>query len=320
MNITIAYASLEDTRFFPDALARHEVRAIHELRGAVWEEIEAIATVHGRPFGRELIDAMPRLRLIVTRSTGYDHIDLQAAAERGIQVSNVPEYGSTTVAEFTMGLILSLTRKIPHAVSNSRRGEYTVENLMGVDLAGKTLGIVGLGKIGRNLQRMAEGFSMKIVIHDPARAESIPLDDLLGRSDVIALCCPLTPETHRMIDAEALEKMKRSAYLVNTARGAVVDSAALLSAVERGQIAGAALDVLEGEDAMLEMKSDANVERNLALMKHRNLLVTPHLAYDSVEAVQRIRQTTVDILQAFSEGRALHVVPSVLRVEAAGSV
>lgn len=311
MNITIAHASLEDTRYFPGVLVGHEVRAINGFAGCEWEAVEAIALVHGVPFGKEMIDSMPRLRLIVIRSTGFDHIDLRAAAERGIAVSNVPDYGSDSVAEFTMGLILSLTRKIPHAVANSRRGAYTVEGLMGVDLAGKTLGLVGLGKIGRNVQRMATAFKMNVVVHDPYKADSIGLETLLETADIVALCCPLTPETHHMIDAAAIARMKPGAFLINTSRGSVVDSAALMSAVDSGHLSGAALDVLEGEDAMRDMKSDGHVERNLALMKHRALLVTPHLAYDTIEAVQRIRETTAEVLNAFAEGRTLNAVPGV---------
>ncbi len=318
MNIIIADSEIDDTRYFPGALEGHQVATIHGYQSDEWPNVEAVAIVHGKPFGRDLLATMPKLRLIVTRSTGYDHIDLEAAAERGIEVCNIPDYGSTSVAEFTLGLILSLTRKIPHAVANSRRGGYTVDELMGIDLEGKTLGIVGLGKIGRKVARMAQGFSMKVIASDPYREGTIPLETLLATADVVALCCRLTPGTHHLLNAETIALMKPSAYLVNTSRGSVVDSAAVLSAVDSGRLAGAALDVMEGEDALAEMKVDSNVERNLALMKHRNILVTPHLAYDTAEAVHRIREATAEILRAFAEGRVLHAVPrdSIERVTA----
>ena len=288
---------------------RAPVEAIEGVPTGEHKDLEALAVVHGQPATKEALDAMPSLRLIVTRSTGYDHIDLAEAGRRNIAVCNVPEYGSTTVAEFTMGLILCLARCIPQAVAESRKGAFSVEGLMGTDLAGKTLGVVGLGKIGRNLARMAKGFEMRIVVHDPYEEGSTPLEPLLAAADVVALCCPLTPETHHLIDTRSLALMKPTAFLVNTARGGVVDSKALLEALDAGRLAGAALDVLEGEEALRDWTPDANMERNLALMNHPNVLVTPHLAYDSQEALERIRETTAEILRAFAEGRTLHAVP-----------
>ncbi len=308
MNILIASASPEDARYFPAALGDHRVESIEGVPAGGHETVEALAVVHGQPASREALDAMPNLRLIVTRSTGYDHIDHAEAERRGIAVCSVPEYGSVTVAEFTMGLILSLARKIPQAVASTRTGAFAVGGLMGTDLAGKTLGIVGLGKIGRNLARMAKGFDMTIVVHDPYEKSSMPLEGLLSAADFVALCCPLTPETHHLVDGRSLAFMRPTAFLVNTARGGVVDSRALLEALDAGRIAGAALDVLEGEEALRDWTPDANMERNLALMNHPNVLVTPHLAYDSAEALGRIRETTAEILRAFAQGRTLHAV------------
>lgn len=309
MNILIASASPEDARYFPAALGGHRVETVDGVPSGRHEDVEALALAHGQPAAKEALDAMPNLRLIVTRSTGYDHIDRGEAGRRNIAVCNVPEYGSTTVAEFTMGLILCLARCIPQAVAESRKGAFSVEGLMGTDLAGKTLGIVGLGKIGRNLARMAKGFDMRIAVHDPYEQGSTPLEALLAAADMVALCCPLTPETHHLIDARNFAIMKPTAFLINTARGGVVDSKALLEALDAGRLAGAALDVLEGEEALRDWKPDANMERNLALMNHPNVLVTPHVAYNSQEALGRIRETTAEILRTFAEGRTLHTVP-----------
>ncbi|RYG32676.1 hypothetical protein EON81_20080, partial [bacterium] len=269
-----------------------------------------LAVVHGPKIGGEVFDAMPKLKLVVTRSTGYDHIDLAEAEKRGIAIGNVPEYGSTTVAEFTFGLILALTRKIPQAVASTRDGGFSVKGLTGIDLEKKTLGIVGLGKIGRNVARMAKGFAMDVLSYDPYKPDSTPLDELLAEADVVALCCPLTPETRHLIDARTLSLMKEGSYLVNTARGPVVDSAALLEALESGRLAGAALDVLEGEEALQAGESDTHEAVNRTLMSHAKVLVTPHLAFDSEEALVRIRETTVEVLQAFAKGDVLNTVSS----------
>jgi D-lactate dehydrogenase len=301
MNIVIAHATVADAAYFASALAGHELDYMDGAPTSRREDARALAVVHGKPAGAETFDLFPNLGLVVTRSTGYDHIDLAAARERGIAVCNVPEYGSTTVAEFTFGLMLSLARHIPQAVSRCREGRFSVEGLMGADLEGKTLGIVGLGKIGRSLARMAEGFSMRAVAHDPYKPDSIPLDDLLTQSDIVALCCPLTPETHHLIDAQALARMKPQAMLVNTARGGVVDAQALLDALDGDRLAGAALDVLEDEGCPGELSQ--------RLMRHPKALVTPHLAFDSVEALQRIRETTAEVLRAFAEGRIVNAVP-----------
>jgi len=310
VNILIASATPQDAAFFREALPGHHVTTIPEDPSAGWSEVEALAVVHGIPLFAETLAGMPSLRLIVTRSTGFDHIDVAYARERGIHVCNVPEYGSVTVAEFTFGLILSLLRRIPQAVASTKSGVFSIKGLTGEDLEGKTLGIVGLGKIGRNVAKMASGFSMEVLANDAFKPDSTPLDELLQRSDVVALCCPLTDQTRHLINAESLAKMKPTAYLLNTARGPVVDSVALLAALENGQLAGAALDVIEGEEAFRTGLEDHFTAVNKTLAIHPSVLMTPHLAFDSKEAVQRIRQTTADILLAFAEGKVLNPVPN----------
>ena len=308
MNILIASASAVDARYFPVALGDQQVTLVEGEPTGNHPEVEALAIVHGRSASRRVLDAMPNLRLIVTRSTGYDHIDLAEAKRRGITVCNVPEYGSTTVAEFTFGLILSLSRRIPQAVAASRTGRFSVDGFMGVDLAGKTLGIVGLGKIGRNLAKMARGFDMKVVAYDPYKEDSVSLDAVFESADFVALCCPLTDQTRHLVNRYTLGLMKPSAFLLNTARGPVVDSEALLEAINSGRLAGAALDVLEGEEFLQEFEPDISFELSHALMNNPKVLVTPHLAYDSAEALGRIRETTKDILLAFAAGTTLNAV------------
>jgi D-lactate dehydrogenase len=296
----IAYADEFDNRFFSRALEGHETLTLAGAPTERFEGVEALSVVHGKLTDATTLDLLPTLRLVVTRSTGYDHIDMAAVRKRGIAVCNVPDYGSTTIAEFTLGLILSLSRHIPQAAAQCRVGRFSVEGLMGADLEGKTLGIVGFGKIGRNVARMAEGFAMKLVFYDPYAEGSVSLGDLLAQSDFVALCCLLTSETHHLMDASAFARMKPGACLINTARGAIVDSEALLAALNAGKLRGAALDVLEDEESIGPVSQ--------ALIEHSNVLVTPHLAFDSQEALNRIRESTAITLRSFADGKIVNSV------------
>jgi D-lactate dehydrogenase len=284
------------------------------------------------PFVHSTVNAaqlarLPELRLVSTRSTGYDHVDLAACGERGIVVCNVPEYGENTVAEHTFAMLLALTRKIHRCYERTVRGDFSSDGLRGVDLYGKTLGVVGAGKIARRVLAIAGGFGMRRLACDvreePELAarigfEYVPLDELLARSDVVSLHVPHTPQTHHLIDAAALARMKPTAILVNTARGGVVDSQALIDALRGGRIAGAALDVLEGEHTIgeeAEIVSSAydaealkQIVRNTALLRMDNVIVTPHNAFNSEEALGRIVETTLENIHAHLLGRATHVV------------
>jgi D-lactate dehydrogenase len=297
-------------------------------------DAEVLSVMVHSPVGAQEMDALPRLRLIATRSTGFDHIDLDEANGRGIVVSNVPAYGSNTVAEHTFALMLALSRKVHKAYLRTLHGEFKLEGLMGFDLADKTLGVVGAGRIGQHVVRIAKGFGMNVIVSDPYGEQHLSellgfryasLDELLQRSHVIALCCPLNSSTRHLIGREAFQKMRRGAILVNTARGAIVDSKALLWALNEGVLAGAGLDVLEGEELLGEdtlVSSLANespnvdyglLAENLALMRHPNLIVTPHMAFYSSEALQRILETTIENILGFESGSPLNVVnPPVL--------
>lgn len=314
MRVLIANASPADQQFFSESLKTLSLSFLGQgvaSLGASSDdaaEFEVVSVMHGNPFTAADFERFPGLNLVSTRSTGFDHIDLTAAKQRGVAVVNVPEYGSVTVAEFTMGLILSVSRRIPQAVSQSREGKFSTDGLMGTDLSGKTLGIVGLGKIGRNVAKMAAAFDMNVIAHDPFKPDSVSIPNLLSESDFIALCCPLTGENHHLVNAEFLAGMRNSAFLINTARGPLVDSAALLAALNDGQIAGAALDVLEGEEALRDGTAEHHRETNLALMHHSRVVVTPHLAYDSVEALQRIRACTAETILAFAAGNLINSV------------
>lgn len=274
-----------------------------------------------------MIDALPNLRLILTMSTGYDHIDIEACRRRGITVCNVPHYGENTVAEHTFALILSLSRKLHAAYFQALRGEYRIPQLRGFDLCGKTLGVIGAGNIGLHVIRIARGFGMRVLAYDmrphPLLAEVLgftytDLDTLLAESDIVSLHVPALPQTHHLINRETLCKMKRGALLINTARGSVVDTEALLWALEEGILAGAGLDVIEGEEyiteesALLKMPVAEQTLKQVVqahlLLRRDNVVFTPHIAFNSQEAVQRILDTTLANLKAFLEGQPQNTV------------
>lgn len=262
----------------------------------------------------ETIAALPNLKFIATLSTGFDHIDVATAGARGIPVSSVPAYGENTVAEFAFALILALSRKIPQGCDRVRtEGKFTTDGLQGFDLAGKTIGIVGTGRIGKHAVRIAKGFDMKIVAfdvyHDDKFAAEmgfsyVSLEDLLAQSDVVTIHAPYLPSTHHLINSGNIGLMKRGAYLVNTARGAIVETSALVDALKSGHLGGAGLDVLEEE---AEMKAgDMNLNRDLIMMP--NVIVTPHNAFNTREAAFRILDTTIDNIVAFVNGEPINVV------------
>jgi len=279
--------------------------------------------------GEAEMNRFPALKLIATRSTGFDHIDLLAAKARGIAVANVPFYGENTVAEFTFALLLALSRRVIDADERVREGTFSPRGLRGFDLAGKTIGVVGCGHIGMHVIRMANGFGMKVLgfeVHqDPARAQEFnftyaALPELLAESDIITLHVPYNEHTHHLINKENIAGIKKGAYLVNTARGAVVETDALVEALKTGTLAGAALDVLEEEgdlddEAVLLTAEHPNADaiktalENHYLINHPRVIVTPHTAFNTTEAVERILDTTIENIKNFAAGTPTNAVP-----------
>jgi D-lactate dehydrogenase len=268
-----------------------------------------------------VLSKLERLKAIVTRSTGYDHIDLKYCKKRKIKVLNVPSYGENTVAEHAFALILSLSRKIHRSYERTVRGNFNLEGLTGFDLKGKTIGIIGLGKIGSHVARMAKGFEMKVVCFskhkNPKIAKKfgvkfVSLQKLLKNSDIVTLHVPLVKETEHMISKKELKMMKSNALLINTARGGVIDTTALIKVLASGKLGGAGLDVLEEEDVIREEREllSKNFPRekmekllvNHLLLEFDNVLITPHNAFNSAEALQRILDTTVDNIKCVSKG------------------
>jgi len=253
---------------------------------------------------REVLDQLPDLRLIVTRSAGYDHINLAEAERRGIQVCNVPDYGAHMIAEHAFGLLLAVARHIVKGNNRYRQERlFSDRGLQGIELHNKTMGIVGTGRIGMHSARIAKGFGMHVIAHDvfenPAAAEElgfryVPLEQVLAVSDAVTLHVSLNDATHHLINAERLAQMKPGAILVNTSRGAVVDTQALIAALGSGHLGGAGLDVLEEERDHYHDFGELNV------------VVTPHLGWYTEGAVHRILQIALDSIAGFLRGEAVN--------------
>lgn len=292
-------------------------------------KIEVLGVFVGSRVDVAVLDRLPNLKLIVTLSTGYDHIDLAAAAARGVTVCNVPTYGENTVAEHAMALLLALSRKLFLSIERVKHGQFDYKDLCGFDLKGKTVGVIGTGHIGQHMIRMAKGFDMQVIAYDAfpnATAATtlgysyVTLEALFKEADIISLHVPLFKETTHLIDKEAISQMKKGVYIVNTARGALIDTEALLSGLEEGVIGGAGLDVLEHEETLqhpasmlyTEGKEAVTVLRtnvmNRLLIEHPRVIVTPHNAFNSTEALQRIIDVTIENILAFQKGNAQNTV------------
>ncbi len=295
------------------AVADAPLDAEHIPAGAA-ADFDIAAVFMDSPVDAATIAALPSLRFIATMSTGFDHIDLAAAAARGIAVSSVPAYGENTVAEYAFALILALSRKICEARTRVRdEKRFATDGLRGFDLKGKTLGVIGTGRIGKHAIIIAKGFAMDViaydVYHDDAFAKEMgfeytPLEALMARSDIITIHAPYLPSTHHLIHAGNIDTIKQGAYLVNTARGAIVETAALVAALKSGRLAGAGIDVLEEEAHM--KAGDMDLDR--ALVQLPNVIVTPHNAFHTKEAYFRILDTTIANIVAFTKGVPVNLV------------
>ncbi|MEK6949085.1 MAG: hydroxyacid dehydrogenase [Nanoarchaeota archaeon] len=277
---------------------------------------------------KKVLGKLKNLKLITTRGTGFDHIDIGECKKRGIIVCNVPTYGENTVAEHTFALILNLTRKIHKAWERTRRLDFSQEGLIGIDLSGKTLGVVGVGNIGRHIIRIAKGFEMNVIAFDVFKNKKlekklgfkyVAFKHLLKNSDIITLHCPYNKKTHHLINKNNIKKIKKGSLLINTARGDLIETDALVKALDNRVLSGAGLDVLEGECFIKEdvqvmskhfpKKCDMKIIlENHILAKKDNVIVTPHNAFNSKEALQRILDATVENIRGFLIGKVLHKV------------
>lgn len=273
--------------FFEDVLSLEHVDSL--------KDIDVLSVFIYSQVSKEVIDRFSSLKMVCTRSTGFDHVDVEYCKEKGISFYNVPKYGDITVAEHVFALLLCLSRKIISCDSRVKGGDFSHDSsLRGFDLYGKTLGIVGMGGIGKHTCRIAKGFGMDVVAYDVFEDERISkelgfryvsLEKLFGLSDVISLHVPYMPQTHHMINDESIAMMKEGVILINTARGGLVDTSGLVKGLKSGKIAGAGLDVLENEKVLA--KGDD-------ILGFDNVVITPHNAYNSYEALRRILDCTVD--------------------------
>jgi D-lactate dehydrogenase len=277
---------------------------------------------------RKALERLKDLRFIATRSTGYDHVDMDYCREAGIRVANVPSYGENTVAEHAFAMILAISHNLIEAAERTRRGDFSQRGLTGFDLWGRTLGVVGAGDIGAHAARIGKGFGMEVLAYDVAPREDLAgeigfeyaaLDDLLARSDVVTLHVPGTSETEKMIGKPQFERMKDGAVLINTARGSVVDTEAMLQALASGKLRAAGLDVLPEEPVVREeaellrsyFEKAHDLDMLLAdhiLLRMRNVIITPHSAFNTRDAVGRILDTTADNISAWLEGEGENLV------------
>jgi len=296
-----AVAALGDLIVHPRTAVADTVR--------VAEGAEVLAT-NKAPISRETIEALPNLKFITVLATGYNIVDIAAARERGIVVSNVPAYSTASVAQLTFGLLLELTHHAGRHSDSVRKGEwascpdfsYALTPL--VELEGLQLGIVGLGNIGMRVAEIASAFGMHVVAlastrqGRPSAVERLEWEAFFATSDVISLHCPQTPETAGLIDAEVLRLMKPSSFLINTSRGGLIVEADLANALDAGQIAGAGLDVLSTEPPKLENP----------LLRAKNCLITPHIAWASLAARRRLLEVTAANIAAYQAGSPQNVV------------
>jgi D-lactate dehydrogenase len=266
----------------------------------------------------DVVAALPATKFITTRSTGFDHIDIAAAKAKGIAVANVPAYGSHTVAEYAFALILSLSRKLFPARARIRdEKSFSIAGLEGFNLEGKTLGVLGTGRIGKNVITIAKAFGMNVIaydaFHDDAFAEKagfpyVDLPALLSQSDILTFHLPYNKGTHHVLNETNISLIKKGAYLVNTARGELIDTKALLVALTDGTIAGAGIDVMESERSLKAGVSSEIVSEDMTLATLPNVILTPHVAFYTQEAVAEINKTTIQNIVLFIGGTPQNIV------------
>jgi D-lactate dehydrogenase len=295
----------EIVKFFNEPINLENIKEI--------KDFDVICGFVNSKITKEIIDNLPKLKLISTMSTGFDHIDIKYAKKKGISVTSVPVYGENTVAEHTFALILSLSRNIHKTYVRTIAENYKIDGLMGFDLKGKTLGVIGGGHIGMHVAKMAKAFNMDVLVfdlfHDSLKSELIgfkyeTLDNIYSQSDIISLHLPYNENTHHLINKKAFLKMKKGVLIINTARGGIVDTESLVWALDKKIVSGAGLDVLENEADINEEKqvlsNPKHEERykslvlNHILLKKENVVYTPHTAFFSKEALVRILSTTVE--------------------------
>jgi D-lactate dehydrogenase len=325
MNVAVFDTHRYDREAFSRANARHQhtltfldPRLTPETAGLA-AGFDAVCSFVNDRLDAESLATLQRggVRLIALRSAGFNHVDLDAAARLSLAVVRVPEYSPYAVAEHAVTLLLALNRKIHRAFNRVREGNFSLDGLVGYDLHGKTAGVVGTGKIGAVMLRILRGFGCRLLATDMAPDEAlaaelgveyVALHDLLGASDIVSLHVPLTPATRHLIDARALETMKKGVILINTGRGALVDAVALIAALKSGHLGAAGLDVYEEEEGVFfnDLSGQVLQDDVLArLLTFPNTLITSHQGFLTREALDNIAETTLASISAFAQGAPL---------------
>lgn len=319
-----------------DDLARleehHEVRfdqrRLDRALAAEHADADVISAFIYSDLSGEVLEQFENLGLIALRSAGADHVDLDWCRDHGVVVANAPDYGDRTVAEHVFALLLAISHRIVEAADRTRRGDFSLQGLQGFDLSGRTLGVVGTGGIGRHVAVIAQAFGMEVIASDVAPDEAfadergieyLELPDLLRRADVITLHVPGGDATHHLLGEDEFAVVKPGAVLINTARGDVVDSAAMLRALAEERLAAAGLDVLEAERVVREeaellriasspeLGADTDtLLQGHVLLRMSNVIVTPHSAFNTREAAERIVDTTIGNIDRFERGDTDH--------------
>jgi D-lactate dehydrogenase len=297
---------------------------------AKFKDYEIISCFINSQLSKEVLEKLPNLKFIATRSTGFDHLDLNVCKAKGVLVANVPGYGSHTVAEYTFGLLICLVRKIYDAYHRVREtGSFDLTGLKGRELFNKTLGVIGTGRIGINVIKIANGFGMKVIAYDKYPNDEleqqldfiyVSFEELLKQADIITLHVPYNTETHHLLNKNNISLIKTGAYVINTSRGGVIETEALYQALKSGQIAGAALDVLEEEESVKE-EQELLVKGKIAeseklktiLLNHifidlDNVIVSPHNAFNTEEALESIVAMTIDNIDGYLKGKPINLV------------
>jgi len=333
MNVLYIHKESWEQNYVTKRLPNHNVTfasSISEVPADILNKTEVLSVFVSDQVKKTEIDSMPELKLIVTRSTGYDHVDVAYARSKGIEIAYVPSYGEHTVAEYAFALLLALSRKVHLAYDQvTETGSFSQEHLRGFDLVGKTIGVIGTGRIGIHAVEIAKGFSMNVIAYDPyPKADEAKrlgfsyatLDQLLEQSDIITIHTPYNKDTHHLINKENVGSIKRGAYIINTARGGIIETSVLVEGLKSGQIGGAGLDVFEEEGVMFNEAKILDDETigadtmrtalsNHYLIDHPRVLVTPHNAFNTQEAIERIINTTTDNVLAFENGKPSNLVP-----------
>ncbi len=313
---------------YPDALYTSDT--VTAEMANLYADAEIISTFIYSDCSASVLSRLPNLKIIATRSTGYDHIDLAYCKEHGIIVCSVPEYGSRTVAEYTFALLLTVSRRMHDGIEQSKKCDFDHTKIQGIDLFGKTLGVIGLGKIGVEVVKIANGFGMKVLVNarkvDKTLSDALgftytSLEELLKQSDVITLHLPDVESTHHTINTNNIMFCKPGTILINTARGGLIQTEAILLGLERNILRGVGIDVLEEEKDLSEEAEiiAAHPKHSMdfktlcidhVLIHHPKVVVTPHNAFNSHEALVRIVQTTMENIEAFTKGQPINTVSS----------